>query len=207
MKLPIRFLTLLAALAAVGTPAQAEPTLKVATVDLNRVYGDYWKTQEKTGKLIERGNEAQEQINEMQKRIEAVAQEGKKLQDDAKSPALNKEAQDRIASDAQKKYQEFQEMQERLRQYAQNAERTLDNEKRVFQELMIEEIKDKVLAIAKAKGATFIIDTSGRTTNGVSVILFADPGFDVTDVVITDLNKTKPADFKPPVLPKDPGAP
>ncbi len=201
MTKPIRIFTILAAVLAAGTSLRAQSAVKVATVDLNRAYSEYWKTQDKMGKLMERSKDAQDQIDEMKKRIEKIAAEGKQLQQDAENPAINAEAKDRIKGDAQRKFQEFQEMQDRLRQFADNMERSLAQDKRVFQELMIDEIKSKVLDIAKGKGANLIIDTSGKTMNGVSSILYADPGFDVTDVVITELNKTKPADFKPPVLP------
>jgi len=201
MTKPIRIFSFLAALLAVGTSLPAQSTLKVATVDLNRAYAEYWKTQEKMGKLIERGNDAQEQINDMQKRIEAIANEGKQLQQDAGNTALNAEARTRIEGDAQKKFQEFQEMQERLRQFADNMERSIQQERKVFTELMLDEIREKVLAIAKERGANFVVDISGRTSNGVSSILYSDPGFDVTEAVIKVLNDSKPADFKAPTLP------
>lgn len=203
MTKPIRIFTFLAALLAVGTSLPAQTTVKVATVDLNRAYAEYWKTQEKMGKLIERGNDAQEQINDMQKRIEAIANEGKQLQADAENPALNPEAKNRIGGDAQRKFQEFQEMQERLRQFAENMERSIQQDRKVFTELMLDEIREKVLSIAKERGANFVVDISGRTSNGVSSILYSDPGFDVTDAVIAVLNSTKPADFKAPVLPAE----
>ena len=120
---------------------------------------------------------------------------------DAENPALTTDARTRITGDAQRKFKEFQDMQERLRQFAENMERSIQQDRKVFTELMIDEIKAKVLEIAKARGANFIVDVSGRTSNGVSSILFSDPGFDVTDQVITELNKSKPADFQPPVLP------
>lgn len=200
---PTRIFTIIAVLLSPAViPVAAQPAVKVATVDLNRAYSQYWKTQEKTGKLIERSNEIQEQINEMQKRIEAVANEVRQLRQDSENPALNSEAKARISSDAQKKFEEFQDLQERLRQYADNMERSIQQDRNIFTKLMIDEITDKVLEIAKARGANVVLDTSGRTANGVSGVLYADPAFDVTEAVITELNKTKPEGFQPPAVPE-----
>jgi len=96
-------------------------------------------------------------------------------------------------------------MKEQVGQGIENAERQLGLQRRNITELMIGEIQTIVVEMGKARGSTFIIDISGRTMNGVSSILYADPGFDITDAVIAKLNESKPADFKPPTPP--PAAP
>jgi outer membrane protein len=198
---PIRSLPLLLASLLAGLAVSASAAVNVATVDLNRAYAEYWKTQQQVGKWMERSTDAQEQADELQKRLEAIANEGKQLQQDAQNTALTEEARSRIAGDAQRKFQEFQEMQERLRQFADNTERQMQMERRNFTELMLQEIRTIVVNLAKDRGANFVVDVSGKTMNGVSSILYADPTFDVTDAVIAELNKSKPADFQPPALP------
>jgi outer membrane protein len=204
MTKPTRTLTVLAALLALGTSMPAAPTLQVATVDLDRALNEYWKTQKKSGEFMDRNKGAQEQVDDVQKRMAAIMEEAKKLQEEANNPALNKEAKDRIMADAEKKAQEFQNLRERLGQFVENTQRDLDRDRKLFMDLMYGEINTIVLNLAKTRGATFVVDTSGRTTSGVSSILYADPGFDITNDVIGELNKTKPADFVPPTLPGPP---
>lgn len=201
MTKPIRIFTVLAALFALGTTLPAQTDVRVATIDLSRALDQYWKTQKKTGEFMESNNRAQEQVDDIQKRMAEIADEVKKLQEEANNPAINKDAKDRITGDAQKKFQEYRNMQERLAQFVENTQRALDDERKLFMELMFGEINNVVQSIGKARGANFIVDTSGRTTSGMSSILFADPAFDITDAVVAELNKSKPADFTPPAPP------
>jgi Skp family chaperone for outer membrane proteins len=76
MTKPTRIFTVLAALLAFGTslPA-AQPSVQVATIDLDRALNEYWKTQKKSGELMERNKSAQEQVDEVQKRMAGIADE------------------------------------------------------------------------------------------------------------------------------------
>ena len=58
---------------------------------------------------------------------------------------------------------------------------------------MIEEITKTAVDIAKAHGATFLLDKSGPTLVGVSNILYFEPDLDITDEVIAAINKDRPA--------------
>ena len=58
---------------------------------------------------------------------------------------------------------------------------------------MIEEITKVAVDIAKKKGATFLLDKSGPTLVGVSNILYFDPSLDITDEVMAEINKDRPA--------------
>jgi outer membrane protein len=64
---------------------------------------------------------------------------------------------------------------------------------------MIEEISKVAVEIAKKKGATFLLDKSGPTLVGVSNILYFDPSLDITDEVMAEINKDRPAVTPTPV--------
>jgi outer membrane protein len=196
MKKPIHLFTVLTALFALGTTIlPAAPNIQLVTVDLSRALNEYWKTQKKSGEFVEKNKSAQEQVDEVQKRMAAILEEGRKLVEDANNPALNEEAKNRIMGDAARKEQELQSMRERLGQFVENTERQLDQDRKLFMELMFGEINTVVQNIGRERGANVIIDTSVRS------VLYADPSFDITDAVITELNKSKPADFVPPAQP------
>jgi outer membrane protein len=202
MTKPTRILTVLAALCALGTSLPAATPVQVATVDFTRALEEYWKTQKKSGELYEQNRRAQEQVDEFQKAMAAVLEEVKKLQNDANDPLRNQEAKERILAEAQRKADDFQDRRERLQQFVENTQRGLDQERRLFMELMYGEINTVIRTIGQGKGANFIVDTSGRAVNGVSAILYADAAFDITDEVVAELNKSKPADFVPPKIPQ-----
>jgi outer membrane protein len=64
---------------------------------------------------------------------------------------------------------------------------------------MIEEISKVAVDIAKKKGATFLLDKSGPTLVGVSNVLYYEPDLDITDEVMTEINKDRPAVTPTPV--------
>ena len=64
---------------------------------------------------------------------------------------------------------------------------------------MVEEITKIAVEIAKKKGATFLLDKSGPTLVGVSNVLYFDPSLDITDEVMAEINKDRPAVTPTPV--------
>ena len=58
---------------------------------------------------------------------------------------------------------------------------------------MLEEIAKKVVIVAKNHSATLVLDKSGPTLLGVSPIIYVDPGYDITEEVMAEINKDRPA--------------
>ena len=75
----------------------------------------------------------------------------------------------------------------------QNTRNTLQQRFQTFKTLMIEEITKTATDIAKKKGATLLLDKSGPTLVGVSNVLYFDPSLDITDEVMAEINKDRPA--------------
>ena len=58
---------------------------------------------------------------------------------------------------------------------------------------MLEEISKIAAEVAKRKGATLLIDKAGPTLIGISNVIYADAGFDITEEVTKEVNKDRPA--------------
>jgi len=58
---------------------------------------------------------------------------------------------------------------------------------------MLEEISKTATEIAKRKGATLLLDKAGPTLIGVSNVIYSDPAYDITDEVMKEINKDRPA--------------
>ena len=89
--------------------------------------------------------------------------------------------------------QEIQQKQNDLQGFLQNTQRSLQQRIKTHRDLLLEEITKVVNDIGKAKGATLIIDKSGPTLFGIPAVLYADPAYDITDEVIKEVNKDRPA--------------
>ncbi len=196
MNKSIKTLVSLAAFVAVGTICQAQPAIKLLTVSVGNAYESYWKTKENAKKLTDAQQKAQEQVDELQKQLEAIVAEYKTIEERVNNTALSKDARDKATGEAQTKLREVEAKQEEGQQFIQNQQRSIQLRQKNHRDLMIDEITKVIEQIRKDRGATLVLDTSGPTGIGLSAILYADTGFDITPQVITELNKSQPADFK-----------
>lgn len=181
------------ALAGVCSFAAAQPALKVATVDMNRLLKDYYKSEEATAKLQEAGKKAEEQIEQMNNQGKQLIEQFKEMEEQSKSLLLSQEARTKAADDARIKFEEIQRKDAEVKSFAANTQRALQQRTANAIQLLLEEIEKVAVDIAKRKGATLLLDTSGPSQLGIATILFADPGYDITEEVLAAINKDAPA--------------
>jgi len=189
----IRTLLTLAALATGSTALLAQPALKLITVDVAKAYDSYYKAEEGMAKFRDAQQKAQEQAEELRKQGQTMVDEYKELGEQAKNTLLNAEARTKAEQAAQKKLEDIQRKQADLQNFIQSTERSLQQQMFTRRELLLEEITKTVNEIAKRKGATLVIDKSGPSSFRIPVVLFADPGYDITEEVVTEINKDRPA--------------
>jgi outer membrane protein len=193
MKKSIQSLVAVAAIALTTLTTHAQTAPKILVVDLAKLFDNHWKTQEQQAKLKADGAKAQDQIAQLQKDGNALVDQFKELDEQSKNPTATAEAKAKAQGDAQKLYDQIQQKRSELQSFAQNTQSTLRQRFETFKTLMIEEITKVAVDIAKRKGATFLVDKSGPTLVGVSNILYYDPSLDITDEVMAELNKDRPA--------------
>jgi outer membrane protein len=198
MKKTIQSLFALTAIALMPLSAHAQTSPKILVVDLAKLFDNHWKTQELQAKLNAEGVKAGEQASQLQKEGKALLEEFKDLDEQSKNPTATAEAKARAVADAQKKYEEVQEKHAELDSLAQTTQTTLHQRYDSFKTVMLADITKIAVGIAKAKGATFLLDKSGPTLVGVSNILYFDPSLDITDEVTAALSKDRPANLPTP---------
>ncbi len=200
----IRTLLTVAALAT-GTAALAQPAVKLVTVDIAKTYDAYYKAQEGMVKFQEAQQKAQEQAQEYQKQGQLLVDEYKELVEQSKSAMLTPDAKAKAEQNAQKKLEEIQRKQGELQNFVQSTDRSLQQQMLTRRELLLEEITKTVTDIAKRKGATLVVDKSGPSGFRIPVVLYADAAYEITDEVIAEINKDKPA-TAPAAAPATPAA-
>jgi len=189
----IRTLLTLAALAVGSTALRAQPAMKLIVVDMAKVFDAHYKSEEANAKFRDAEQKAQEQAEEIRKQGQALVEEYKELDEQAKNSLLTPEARSKAQADAQKKMQEIQQKQNDLQGFLQNTQRSLQQRIKTHRDLLLEEIAKAVTELAKKQGATLVLDKSGPTLFGIPAIIYADPSYDITDEVIKEVNKDRPA--------------
>lgn len=193
MKHSFKSLVALAAFGAVTLAAYAQPAPKILVVDMAKLYDNHYKTLEQNAKIQSDDQKAQEEVDKMNKEGNALVEEYKNLNDQATSAALSAEKKKQAQEDAQKKLEQIQAKQNEVRSFIQNTRNSLQQRLQTFRSLMLEEISKVATDVAKRKGATILLDKAGPSLIGVSNIIYADTGYEITDDVMAEINKTRPA--------------
>jgi len=180
--------------AALGLSAQ--PALKIVTVDVGKLFDGHYKTEEQMAKLKDAQTKAQEELERMVKEGNQLVEQYKETAEQAKNTLLTSEARSKADSDSQKMLEDIQRRQADLQNFRTNSQQSLQQRFNNFRSLLLDEISKKVTDVAKRKGATLVVDKSGPSLAGIPPVIYADAAYDITEDVMTEINKDRPA---PPV--------
>lgn len=189
----IRTLITLAALGAGSTALLAQPAVKLVVVDMAKVYDSHYKTEEANAKFRDAEQKAQEQVEELNKQGQSLVDEYKELMEQSKNTVLTPEARSKAEGDAQKKLEDIQRKQGEVQNFRTNTQRSLQQRIKTHRDILLEEITKVVNDLAKRQGATLVVDKSGPTLFGIPSVLYSDPSYDITDAVVKEVNKDRPA--------------
>lgn len=193
MKNSLKSLVALAAFGVAAVAAHAQPAVKLMVVDMAKLYDNHYKTLEQNAKIQSDDQKAQEEVDKMNKEGNSLVEEYKNLNDQANSPALSAEKKTQAQNEAQKKLEQIQAKQNEVRTFIQNTRNSLQQRLQTFRSLMLEEIGKVATEVAKRKGATLLVDKAGPSLIGVSNIIYADAAYEITDDVMAEINKSRPA--------------
>jgi outer membrane protein len=192
MKPSLKSLFACAAIALTAVTAHAQTAPKIVVVDLAKLFDNHWKTKEQQAKLQADEAKAQDQLAAITKDGNALVEQFKELDEQSKNPTATADAKAKAQGEAQKKYDEIQQKRSEQQQFVNTTKQTLQQRFQNFKTLMLEEITKAATEIAKKHGATLLLDKSGPTLVGVSNVLYFDPSYDITEEVMTELNKDAP---------------
>lgn len=193
MKKSIQTLITIAALCTLAVSANAQPAIKLLVVDMAKIYDNHFKTVEQNAKIQADDQKAQEEVDKMNKEGNSLVEEYKALNDQSNNPTLTAEAKGKAQEAGQKKLEAIQVKQREVQGFIQNTRNSLGQRLNTFRSLMLEEISKVAADIAKRKGATLLMDKAGPSGIGISVLIYTDPAFDITEEVLKEVNKDRPA--------------
>jgi outer membrane protein len=199
MKKSIQSILAGAAIAFTALTSHAQTAPKILVVDLSKLFDNHYKTQEQKAKFEADQTKAKEQLDTISKEGNALVEQYKELDDQSKNPTATAEAKAKAQADAQKKMEEIRQKQGEQQSFIQNTTKSLQQRAQTFKAVLIDEISKIAVDVAKKHGATFLLDKSGPTMVGVSNILYFDPTLEITDEVMAEINKDRPAVTPTPV--------
>jgi outer membrane protein len=189
MKTYTLFLSVLAALGAFLLPAHADNPIRVITVDMTYLYENYHRTQEAQARFQSSIERAQRETQKLMEEGNEMVERYQEIIEQTNNPALSDAARQEAQQEAQEMVEAIREKERELQQFQNNTRRSLEQRQRNHRELMLDEIKEVVMAEASERSATLVFDTSGATLIGVPTLIYADSSYDITDVVLEEINR------------------
>ena len=189
---------LLVAIAAVTTPfVAAQDTIKIATVDMQELFRQYYRTNEAQQQINVERARIQKDNNERLARIRELEESLGNLRKEIDDPSVADSHKQTLFRDLQAQQQEAVHLDRERREFLQRRNQAL-NEKMVQRMRgILEEIRALVEEQARSDDFDFVFDKSGLSTSQVPVLLYTKDATDITGVLLEDLNKDAPEDFEP----------
>ena len=202
-------LPLVIASLAFGAVSASAQTVKIGTVDMKKVFENYYKTKDAEARINEARNAAKKEMDDRMDVYNKGVNEVKKMNEEIESPALGKEAKETKSKARDEKVSELNAMQREINEFRQTREKQLQEQSVRMRGGIVDEINKIVEGKVKSDNFDVVFDKSGPSLNGVPVVLYARESFDFTDDVIKALNKNKGKDEPAPAKaePAKPAAP
>src|SRR5262249_55918121 len=142
--------SLLLWLAALSVQAQG----RIGTVDLTKVFDNYYKTKAAQLILNERKADLTKEDNNMLLEFNTAKTNYNKLLEDSTNPALSSDERDRRQKAAQEKLKQLKESEDQIKQFEAQARNTIEEQGQRMRNNILSEIKNALAAKAKSAGYT-----------------------------------------------------
>src|ERR1035438_2960623 len=153
-------------MAFMGRSAMAQT--KIATVDLRKLFDNYYKTKLAQAAIQERAAQLDKDDKSMKDDLKKGSDDYQKLLQQANDQALSADERDRRKQSADDKLKQLQASKTAIDQFERQAQTTLGEQRQRMRDNIIVEIKAAVATKAKAAGDTLVFDTAAETVNGRS---------------------------------------
>jgi len=200
----MRFSTIAATvllLAASATLAAAD--LKIAVVDLEDIFNNYYKTKISASNLKKQAEVFKAYAKKLEDSRQKLYDEFKQLRDESQNIAFNKLEQENKRIQAQEKYRQLKAKEAELTQYNQSKFNQLKEERTKMRQELIDEIKTEVAKRAALSGYTIVLDKSGSSLNNIPLVVYYSPAVDISPSVLQELNRGYTGKAKPAEAGKD----
>lgn len=185
-------LTIICAAAAFSTMQAQAADIKIATIDLQKVFEDYFKTKEADARLKDQMEGFKTERDSRLEDYRSLVDQIKSLRDSLNDPSLSDDAKKEKQLKYEEKFNEARQREQELKNFEQTTAKLIQDQSGRMRKTIIDEINVVVKEFCSGK-YDLVLDKSGVTMNGTSVILFSENMTDLTGEIVQRLNSKKPA--------------
>jgi Skp family chaperone for outer membrane proteins len=192
-----------AALLALGVSAFAQVSGgRIVTVDLNRVFNEYYKTPASSAKLKETAETYNKEQDDLLASYRKLSDDLAKLQEDIEKPEYTDDVRAQKRKLVKDKLEEIKAKEAEIQNYRRSHTELLQQATARMRSGIVKEIQEVIAKEARDLGYLYVFDKSGTTLNGLPSIVYSQDALDITDDIIKVLNKNAPKLPAPTVAPK-----
>ena len=197
MTLIRRFLGMALAASLITVAAAQEAKLKIATVDMQELFQQYYRTTEAQKQINVERARIQKDNNERLTRIRELDNNLGNLKKQIEDPSINDQKKQTLFKDWQMQQQEGIALERERKEFIQRRNQALNETMVRRMKGILEEIRKLVEEQAKTDDYDYVFDKSGLSTSQVPFLLYTKDATDITAGLLKDLNKDAPAESAP----------
>lgn len=171
---------------------------KVATVDLQKLFDNYYKTKLAAAALDENRAQLAKDEKGMTDDFKKSSDDYQKLLSQASDMTLAADERARRQQAADDMMKKLQAAKAAIDQFDRQANVTLGEKRQRMRDNILIDIKAVVNTKAKAAGCSLVIDSAAITPNGTQVLVYNSGDNDLTDAILAQLNVGAPIDVTKP---------
>lgn len=171
---------------------------KIGTVDLRKLFDNYWKTKTAQAAIQDRAAQLDKDDKGMKDDLKTGSDEYQKLLLQVNDQGISSDERERRKQAADDKLKQLQSSRTAIDQFERQAQATLGEQRQRMRDNILGEIKTAVNTKAKAEGCSLVLDSAAETVNGTLTIVYSNGENDMTDVILSQLNAGAPIDVTKP---------
>jgi outer membrane protein len=168
---------------------------KMATVDLRKLFDNYYKTKLAQADIQQRAQQLDKDDKGMRDDLQKAGTEYQALLAQSNDQAISADERDRRKKAAADKLKQIQDSKATIEQYERTAQSQLADQRTRMRGDILKEINAAVAAKAKAAGCTLVIDIAAETINQTPMVIYSTGENDLTDAVLAQLNVGAPVNL------------
>jgi outer membrane protein len=191
MKRVLRNLALAVLLVGVAC-GSASAQNKVATVDLRKLFDNYWKTKQADAQIKDRAADLEKERKTMLEDWKKAREEYQNFLNEANEQTRSLEEREKRKKAAEDKLKQIKDAEDAITQYDRQARSILDEQRKRVRDSIVDEIRSAVKGKAVGAGYVLVVDTSAESATGTPIVLYSNNESDVTEAVLATLNAGAP---------------
>ena len=163
--------------------------LKIAVIDMQKTFQEYEKTKTIEIKLNQQMEVFKEYSNQLNQQYQNLRKQYESARDDSQNITYSSAERENKRLKAQQLYESLKLKDQEISIYKEGRKEQIRDMYAKLRGEVVDEIRKAVHNKAVLEGYTIVLDKSGESLNDVELVIYVQPGLDITDAIIQDLNR------------------